>query len=69
MQLDADALDEVKWWADNVLNSFCPIKVDPPTLIISTDASLSGWGCSFNGLSTGGRWSPLEAVDHINVIE
>ena len=49
MQLDADALDEVKWWADNVLNSFCPIKVDPPALIISTDASLSGWGCSFTG--------------------
>ena len=69
MQLDADALDEVKWWADNVLNSFCPIKVDPPALIISTDASLSGWGCSFNGLSTGGRWSPLEAVNHINVLE
>ena len=69
MQLDADALDEVKWWADNVLNSFCPIKVDPPALIISTDASLSGWGCSFNGLSAGGRWSPLEAVNHINVLE
>ena len=36
---------------------------------ITTDASQTGWGCTVNGISTGGCWDPMEADRHINYLE
>ncbi len=36
---------------------------------IYTDASDQGWGATFNGTETGGRWSQAEQKWHINVKE
>ena len=41
----------------------------PPQIIISSDASLQGWGASCHGLTTGGPWSMEERKFHINVLE
>ena len=34
-----------------------------------SDASLMGWGAVMIDTSTGGRWSPSEAENHINCLE
>ena len=34
-----------------------------------TDASLSGWGAVFQGISAGAQWLPAEADRHINFLE
>ena len=36
---------------------------------MTTDASKSGWGCTVNGIPTGGCWTPEEADRHINYLE
>ena len=38
---------------------------------LNCDSSLLGWGCVINGsdTTTGGRWSPGEALSHINCLE
>ena len=38
-------------------------------LFVNSDASLTGWGASCNGQSTGGRWSLSESNNHINFLE
>ena len=41
----------------------------PVQLTIETDAPTKGWGAHCQGVSTGGRWSPLEKEQHINCFE
>ena len=41
----------------------------PPRIIISSDASLQGWGVSCHRLRTAGPWSKEEKKFHMNVAE
>ena len=41
----------------------------PIDIYIECDASLAGWGASCGGQSANGRWSILEAHNHINYLE
>ena len=41
----------------------------PAQIIISSDASLQGWGVSCHGLTTGGPWYMEERKSYINVLE
>ena len=45
--------------------------INTPThsLVITTDASLLGWGAVYNEQSTGGRWTQQESNCHINELE
>ena len=43
--------------------------MDEPNTVITTDASLQGWGAHEGNNITGGRWQVSEADDHINVLE
>ena len=38
-------------------------------MVITTDASLLGWGCDCEGVQSGGLWLPEEKQLHINVLE
>lgn len=40
-----------------------------PTLVIFSNASLSGWGAVCNGIRTGGPWTVDESNAHINILE
>ena len=40
-----------------------------PNVILSSDASLAGWGAECNGITTGGHWTRQELKKHINVLE
>ena len=69
MTLDDNAKLELKWWIANVMSSYKTIRVPPHSHCITTDASLSGWGCVYMNETTGGRWSKDESDIHINVLE
>jgi len=37
--------------------------------MITTDACTKGWGACRESMSTGGHFTALEKIDHINVLE
>ena len=45
-----------------------PIHRNQPALIITTDASLLGWGAHCEGCRIGGPWSEEEKSHHINYL-
>ena len=69
--LSHDAIREVQWWFDNIMDSFANTKSGPKIdYVIHTDASQEGWGASDGSLSDiNGRWSMGEQNMHINVLE
>ena len=69
MTLSEQSALELKWWSANVVDAFKPISHGEPSLVITTDASLSGWGAECQSITTGGMWSHIEAREHINYLE
>ena len=69
IRLSMEAISEITWWNDNILTSFSPIIRGNPDVILTTDASLLGWGACSNGKETGGLFSEQEQEHHINVLE
>ena len=69
MFLSAEARKELKWWKLNVRHRVKKIRVTQPNHVLTTDASLQGWGAVYRGEQTGGRWSIHEQTEHINVLE
>ena len=67
--LTGQAILELKWWSENIIDSFRFISLPPISRIIYTDASNLGWGIHSNGISNGDRWRPEEKDFHINVLE
>ena len=67
--LSEGSVVELKWWSRHVVNGFKPISHGDPSLIITTDASLQGWGGECENTRTGGFWSHVEAKEHINYLE
>lgn len=61
---------ETHWWLQNVATvSGSTINPPPSDLYITSDASKAGWGACCVGLTANGRRSPLQAKQHINVLE
>ena len=69
MVLSQGAKAELHWWESNVETTFQTLSCDEPQHIITTDASLSGWGAEYQGISTGGMWTDSEAKNHNNYLE
>ena len=68
-ELSVSARKELQWWSDHVGHSFNIVSHDKPQLIITTDASLKGWGAHCGNIRTGGSWESSEAENHINYLE
>ena len=66
--LPLGGVEEINWWNEALTYSFSKIVKPPVDYIITTDASLGGWGATDGCSPTGGRWS-LAEQDHINVLE
>ena len=47
MNLSDEIQEDLNWWIENLRDAYAPIFVGKPQYTIFTDASLSGWGCSF----------------------
>ena len=61
---------DLDWWLSNIQNY--PVKVKDrfvDEIVITTDASLSGWGAVLGENRTGGSWSTEEKAAHINELE
>ena len=60
---------DLLWWVNNLATQKRNIDHGNAQVVITSDASLIGWGAVYNGEKFGGRWSNSEAENHINVLE
>ena len=59
----------IQWWVDNVHCLSKHVVIPEPELVVESDASKKGWGGCTTWTSTGGAWTHMEALEHINVLE
>lgn len=69
MSVSKKGVADMKWWLHNLDDSFNDICHLPVDITLYSDASLMAWGAVMNDTSTGGRWSPSEAENHITCLE
>lgn len=69
MKISNYMLEDLTWWNINVLTGSNPIRHKKYKMIISTDASGSGWGAECNSVTTRGFWSQSDKKFHINYLE
>src|SRR5262249_50746673 len=62
------AFPDLHWWVSH-LESSGVLFPSPPTLFLTTDASLQGWGACYAGRSFSGRWKGVWQEAHINLLE
>ena len=69
MKLSEASIQELLWWITYAPRAQKRICYPTPSMIIQTDASKKGWGAVFDGRKIEGRWTPSEALKHINLLE
>ena len=70
--MTTEILQHLKWWLqEDRYHQGIPLRMDPPSHTIFTDASLSGWGAHVEpeGLLFYGVWTEDQSQLHINVLE
>ena len=60
---------DLKWWVTALPTAYNLINHGEPQVTMTTDASLIGWGCCIDTVTSGGNWSPEEAQHDINYLE
>lgn len=60
---------DLRWWIDHLQSQERKIAHGNPSQVITTDASLSGWGAQCVEQKAGGRWKLSEMGHHINYLE
>ncbi|GFO38922.1 transposon ty3-i Gag-Pol polyprotein [Plakobranchus ocellatus] len=63
VHLSQVSIADIKWWLSHIENAPSPISHGEPALIITSDASLKGWGAVCNGIRTGGAWTTQEGTE------
>ena len=75
MSLSAEDKSDIIWWRKNVATCQAAVFRSEPCFLLRTDSSKEGWGAvhwalgSDSSETTGGRWNPLKAKEHINYLE
>ena len=69
MLLSPQAKQELVWWIDSIATASKPIQCTNPDLVNQSDPSNNGWYAVRDKVTTGGRWTDCEQVEHINVLE
>ena len=72
IRMTTEILQHLKWWLqEDRYHQGIPLKIDPSSHTIFTDASLSGWGAHVvpEGLLFHGLWTEEQSRLHINVLE
>ena len=68
--LNKECQNDLQWWIDQLSTWNGRSIISPaPDLIITTDASLKGWGAVCQGVHTRGLWTQEESLLHINALE
>ena len=68
MTLSSEAKSDIQRWINSISEAYNPVNHGDPD-IMTTDASLSGWGACLDGMTTGGRWNPSESTHNMNYLE
>jgi len=69
VMLTPEAQCDLQWWACNLQNmNGQPILTTQPTLMITTDASLQGWGAHCQNCNIGRSWAEEEKGHHIKFL-
>ena len=69
MSLSPEATTDLKWWVSELDTTYNLINHGHPQVTMTTDASLIGWGCCMETVTSGGNWTPEEAQHDINYLE
>ena len=69
ISLNNNCIREIQWWLKEGLDSNKSISKGNPSVILTTDSSLLGWGAFVDDKQTQGLWSEEEKTLHINVLE
>lgn len=68
--LNMECRNDLQWWIDQLSIWNGRSLISPAAdLIITTDASLKGWGAVCQGVHTRGLWTQEESLLHINALE
>ena len=68
--ISEEAEVDLHWWVENLQGSNGRSVVQPSAdMVLTTDASKSGWGATDQSVSTGGMWTREERTAHINYLE
>lgn len=62
---------ELAWWCSKIYSEIRLISRCNPEVTIKTDASLVGWGATYDheNIEIGGRWKQEEKINHKNYLE
>lgn len=60
---------DLYWWTTNIMSMSSRLHNDDFSVVLTTDASLTGWGSSMGDEKVSGWWSKEESKNHINVLE
>lgn len=70
VKITPGASEDLLWWSTKAdFVSGRSMIETAPSLCLSSDASLTGWGAVCEDVSTGGPWTVKECGSHINVLE
>ena len=69
IKLDSDFLSYLRWFLHPSVMTGVPLRLPDPSLFFFTDASLKGWGASWQTQQISGVWSQQESRRHINWLE
>ena len=76
LSLSNNAKNDLLWWIENVNNQNINhiryqriVDHRNPDIVITTYASISGWGAICEGSSVGGRWNVDEKENNINYLD
>lgn len=69
MTLKEGVLEDLQWWRDNIMSANSRIKSHKYSIVITSDASRTGWGAEAGGVVTRGFWNPEDQKHHINYLE
>ena len=69
VQLDAEFFTQLRWFNRREVLKWLPLHLPEPNLFFFTDASLTGWGVSWQNRHLSGQWSHPESSQHINWLE
>ena len=68
--VSGDCTLALRWWSDRrVLTEGVPMGLPLVRKVVTTDASLSGWGATHEGRSARGTWDRTLRFAHINYLE
>ena len=69
IKLDSEFLSYLRWFLHPSVMTGVSLRLPDPSLFFFTDASLKGWGASWQTQQISGVWSQQESKRHINWLE